>query len=116
MALDDIVPAHSITPLAVKIDTQGAEPFVVMGGPRTLGQASLLVVEWAPYWLARLGGDPGIVTTFLERSFTGLAVAEGESGSIPPAEPARLVTERLLEMVRNYIDDPMKYVDVIAYR
>src|SRR5882762_4083900 len=44
-------------PLVIKIDTQGAEPFVFSGGKETLSKADLIVVEWSPYHMARLGGE-----------------------------------------------------------
>jgi hypothetical protein len=101
-------------PLAVKIDTQGAEPFVFSGGSRTLAGADLIIAEWAPYWLGRLGGDPTAVTTLLQRSSFQVSIAEGEDGPIPPPEPAATAVERLLEMAHRHRDDPLVYADIIA--
>src|SRR5258707_659504 len=36
-------------PFFVKIDTQGAEPFVIAGGRRTLALADCILMEWSPY-------------------------------------------------------------------
>ena len=57
-------------PLLIKIDTQGAEPFVFSGGKATLSKADLIVVEWSPYHMARVGGDPMVVINFLQREFS----------------------------------------------
>ena len=43
--LDDLLPILQ-SPIAVKIDTQGAEPFVVSGGHRVLAQTEPLLMEW----------------------------------------------------------------------
>jgi FkbM family methyltransferase len=110
----DAVARDARRPLAVKIDTQGAEPFVFAGGPQTLGAADLIVVEWAPYLLNRLGGDPSVVTNCLRRSFTRISIAAGEDQNIPPSEPVAVAIERLLEMAHQHSHDPRHYVDLIA--
>ncbi len=115
VALDELAPLSG-RPLAVKIDTQGAEPFVFAGGSQTLAGASLIIAEWAPYWLARLGGEPGIVTSFLESSFAYLIIAEGEEGPINEPLPVKVATERLLEMAFRHRNDPYCYADIIARR
>ena len=51
------LPGNLKGPLAVKIDTQGAEPFVVSGGKETLGRAGLIVSEFGPDGMAQLGGN-----------------------------------------------------------
>lgn len=102
--------------LAVKIDTQGAEPFVFSGGSRTLLAADLIVAEWAPYQLARLGGSVTAITGFLQGWASRISIAEGESGSIPPPEPVGVAIERLLDMADRQKHDPSVYVDVIARR
>jgi FkbM family methyltransferase len=56
-------------PLAVKIDTQGAEPFVVAGGKETLSRAGLIVAEFWPYGMARLGGNAEELIEFLRERF-----------------------------------------------
>jgi FkbM family methyltransferase len=113
--LDLLLP--SITaPLAIKIDTQGAEPFVFQGGQATIAKASLVVLEWAPYWLARLGGDPRTITSFLTQHAFRLAIAEGEEGELSPPPTGQIVAEHLLDLVAQYSDDPVKYFDVVAVR
>ena len=65
-------------PLAVKIDTQGAEPFVIEGGRKTLSQASLIAMEYSPYLINRLGGDREVVLDFLAQYPLGCAL-KGDS-------------------------------------
>jgi FkbM family methyltransferase len=56
--LDDAVNLVDLRrPIVIKIDTQGAEPFVFAGGTRTLAAADLMVLEVWPYGARRLGGD-----------------------------------------------------------
>jgi len=114
LPLDELVPD---TPgiLAVKIDTQGAEPYVFEGGARTLDRARLLICEWSPYLLARLGGQVERVTSYLARSFDQLIIAPGEEGA-GRAEPVGVAVERLLAMAHDARDDSSVYADIIARR
>jgi FkbM family methyltransferase len=111
--LDEIVTGTE-GPLAVKIDVQGAEPFVFQGGWRTLAAADLIIVEWAPYWLARLGGRPEIVTDLLRENFADIRIADSDSTAASPPGSATTGAERLLEMARRFAGDPTRFVDVIA--
>lgn len=45
-------------PLLMKADIQGSERFIVEGGSETLRHTELLVIEFWPYGLRRLGADP----------------------------------------------------------
>jgi FkbM family methyltransferase len=115
LPLDDLIPEGD-APMAIKIDTQGAEPFVFEGGTRTLDRAQLLICEWSPYLLARLGGQVDRVTTYLARSFEQLTIAHGEDGELARAEPVHLAVERLLAMANDSRDDSSVYADIIARR
>ena len=53
--LDSLDLVRADRALGVKIDTQGAEPFVIAGGRKTLSSAQLLVLEWWPYMITRMG-------------------------------------------------------------
>jgi FkbM family methyltransferase len=57
LRLDDCDIAEG--PLAIKIDTQGAEPLVVRGGSAMLARADLVVMEFWPWGIRRMGLDPG---------------------------------------------------------
>jgi FkbM family methyltransferase len=57
LALDSLG-LHTSRNLAIKIDVQGAEPLVFAGGRQTLAAADLVIFEFSPYWMARMGLDP----------------------------------------------------------
>jgi hypothetical protein len=103
-------------PLVIKIDTQGAEPFVFSGGKETLSKADLIVVEWSPYHMARLGGDPMVVIDFLERefSFAKLITPDVSQAEILPTDGGKHVFDILKETIQSWRDDPQRYVDVVA--
>ena len=115
MPLDEIA-ADLAGPLAVKIDTQGAEPFVVSGGKETLGRAGLVVSEFWPYGMSRLGGNSEDLIEFLRDQFSTLAVAVEEEGPVLPPRPAAEVCEQLSALVEAHSDNPEVYVDVVARR
>ena len=104
------------SPLVIKIDTQGAEPFVFSGGKETLSKADLIVVEWSPYHMARLGGDPMIVIDFLERefSFAKIITPDVSQAEILPTGGKKQIFDFLKETIRSWRDDPQRYVDVVA--
>ena len=103
-------------PLAIKIDVQGAEPYVVAGGQRTLGMADLLIIEWAPYWLRRCGGDPEVVTSWLSERYSTLRVADREDAPISEPVPTAQVVEHLRHTLLDDSSDPARFMDVIAQR
>jgi FkbM family methyltransferase len=116
--LDEILADVALSePLAAKIDTQGAEPFVFAGGRKTLGRAKLIIVEWSPYLMARLGGDPKIVVDFLGEHFESLSIVKfGEEGVSPAPVPSAVAAQRLMAMAVEGKDDPNNYCDVVARR
>ena len=54
MRLDELTPPPR-HPLAIKIDTQGAEPAIFEGGRETLAAAELLICEFWPWGIRRAG-------------------------------------------------------------
>jgi len=115
MPLDEI--ARNLNgSLAVKIDTQGAEPFVVLGGKETLARAGLVVLEFWPYGMSRLGGDSENLIKFLRNQFSTLAIATKEEATVLPARPSSEVCEELTAFVTAHTDHPKMYLDVIARR
>jgi FkbM family methyltransferase len=112
--LDTLTADVPDSPMAVKIDVQGAEPFVCAGGQRTLARADLLILEFWPYGMARLGGDIAIVLDALSSHFGTLALAHGETASPDVPQPSRAVTSELRDYVAQYRKDPHTYLDVIA--
>jgi FkbM family methyltransferase len=99
-------------PLGVKIDTQGAEPFVVSGGRETLRRAGLIVMEFSPYQMAQMGGDPEILLDFAG-SFREAAIATAEAGEKHRFRDAKSAVSELRRAVRRFSDDGAVYFDVI---
>jgi FkbM family methyltransferase len=113
--LDELVDNIS-EPLAVKIDTQGAEPFVISGGLGTLALAGLVIMEFAPYWMARMGSDPKIVFD-LVRDFSTVSLAHGESDAAEPPLPGDEAAIKLQRLDAEYRKTPVgAYWDIIAHR
>jgi hypothetical protein len=70
------------TPLAVKIDTQGAEPLIFEGGMKMLNAAGLIVAEFWPWGMKRMGLDPTSVVSFATAAFPHLYVQrEGKAAA-----------------------------------
>jgi FkbM family methyltransferase len=112
LPLDEIVgPVEG--PLAVKIDTQGAEPFVIQGGQATLKQAELIVMEFCPYMIGRMGGDPETIAAFIERNFGSATLAFREAGELESFRQAREVANDLRELATSKRDTLGYYFDVI---
>ena len=101
-------------PLAAKIDTQGAEPFVIIGGKKILSKVELLIVEFSPYWMARMGSDPQILIDYIS-SFRHVKIADpnsfsGDTISDPEAK------RKLAEVVNSEKPVTRKYWDIIAWK
>ena len=119
--LDDVV-GETSGALAVKIDTQGAEPFVIAGGRRILTRAGLLILEFWPYGAARLGGDLHIVIDFLEKEFDRIIIVPGEEDFLldPLPLPDPLPREEACAQLRGMVLPAQAFIsqywNVIAYR
>ena len=113
--LDDL-PIELNRPVFAKIDTQGAEPFVFAGGRQTLARADTIQVEWSPYHMARLGGDPNVVLRFLEEHFKfgQIEWTDAKAGQRGESGPLMEITGRLQSTITKWRDDPFSYVDVVA--
>src|ERR1700730_5225126 len=115
MPLDEIA-GNLNGPLAVKIDTQGAEPLVVSGGKETLGRAGLVISEFWPYGMSRLGANFEDLIEFLRDQFSTLAIAMREEATVLPPRPSAEVCEELSAFVAAHTNNPLMYLDVIARR
>jgi FkbM family methyltransferase len=111
--LDDVL-GEVGAPLAVKVDVQGAEPFVVAGGKRTISNADLLVMEWAPYHIARLGGDHRAMLNVLRSSFSAGRIGAAEGSASREARPIAEICERLEATFAADRMRPERYLDIIA--
>ena len=105
-------------PVFAKIDTQGAEPFVFAGGTHTLARADAIQVEWSPYHMARLGGDPNVVLRFMEDHFSHgqIEQTDAKAGQQGQSGPIKEITHCLRNTIAEWRDDPFSYVDLVATR
>ena len=101
--------------LAIKVDTQGAEPAVISGGTRTFAKASLVVLEFSPYMIDQLRGDPDVVYRCLA-GFDRVAVMKGESEESLSFSSAAAACATLQQFYENSRRDQDVYFDVYAYR
>jgi FkbM family methyltransferase len=117
MPLDSLDLVRTGCALGVKVDTQGAEPFIIRGGRKTLSRAQLLVIEWCPYMIARMGGDPLVVLQFLRESFRigsiSRAEADTEAGQYRPIGE---ICDRLCHTVSAQQDNENYYIDIVAMK
>jgi FkbM family methyltransferase len=109
VALDDLINPTRM-PIAVKIDTQGAEPFVITGGPKLLASTSLLIIEIWPYGIARMGGSLEPIVTLLRDSFD-MVYLPIDRGAKPM--PSKSSSSRLIQLMERK-DDPYFFFDAIA--
>lgn len=78
--LDSVLKCDELRkPLVVKSDTQGAEPAVFAGGAKTVAAAELLLFEYWPYGMKRLGLDPRSMFPLLLEHFKLGAVLREDS-------------------------------------
>jgi hypothetical protein len=101
--------------VAAKIDTQGAEPFVIAGGHSVLSRAKLVVIEFAPGYMHELNGDPGVVLEFLE-GFEQIAVGSISGDDLPIFRPATEALVQLKTLLSEWRSGDSRYYDVFASR
>jgi len=105
--LDDVI-VDAPEPLGVKIDVQGAEPFVIAGGARTLSRASLLSLEFWPYSMRRMGGDIDAMIAFLAEHFQEGSISHGDKDEQPVWRPIASIAAFLRDFAetrtRDYLD------------
>lgn len=99
-------------PMAVKIDTQGAEPFIISGGSETLARAGLFVLEFWPYGMARMGGDPQIIMRFLSENFSHGMVSRNDDESLSDWQPIETVILQLKAFSES--EPGISHLDVYA--
>jgi FkbM family methyltransferase len=113
--LDELdLPIHG--PFFVKIDTQGAEPFVIAGGRGTLARADAILMEWAPYYMDRMGADKAIALEFLRAHFAAAKIQRAESDGEGHFQLIGKACEALSKSFSEWKDNPFEYVDVVAIK
>lgn len=113
--LDDVVDLDSLArPLVVKVDVQGGEGLVLRGGPDVIAAADLLVLEFWPYALRRLGCDPLLLLDDLASAFTEFAVLDTLSGSPVTFQPLGPDGSALISAASGAVsDDDVAHWDIV---
>lgn len=101
--------------IAVKIDTQGAEPFVIAGGGDVLSRAGLVVLEFSPFHMHALGSNPGVVLDFLA-GFKRVGIGSSRGDDLPVLRPAAEAVSELRSLAAAWREGEQRYWDVIASR
>jgi FkbM family methyltransferase len=103
-------------PVAVKIDTQGAEPYVVAGGRAVLSRASIVILEFSPYHLVSMGSDPSIIFDFLS-TFENIGLIPSSSSTLPIMKSWREVKPELERaLAQGAAGGHRHFFDVVAMR
>jgi FkbM family methyltransferase len=100
---------------AAKIDTQGAEPFVIAGGRQVLSRVNLIAIEFAPYLMHELRGDPEVVLEFLAQ-FEQIAVLASTEDDYPIFRPAEEGLRQLRTFLSEWRKGDSRYWDIFASR
>jgi len=69
--LNDLILSKNYKYIAVKIDPQGAEPLIFEGGGIFLEKANLIIAEYWPWGMNRMGVDAGPVVKFIQKTKRG---------------------------------------------
>ena len=109
VTLDQVVDVEGR--LVVKIDTQGAEPFVVKGGRATLARADLVFLEYWPYGMSRLAADVTVIHDVM-REFPRISIRREIGADTTPLSHA----DALVALSALDGADPEEYVDIILER
>ncbi|HLI10655.1 MAG TPA: FkbM family methyltransferase [Alphaproteobacteria bacterium] len=111
--LDDVLDADALAgPVAVKIDTQGAEARILAGGRRVLARAQALVFEYAPRQIVEMGGEPEALARFAAQHYATGAVVPGDSDAALDWQPIDTVAARLCALAAGARPDD--YYEVYA--
>ncbi len=100
----------------MKIDSQGSEIFTFRQGQNTLKRVQVLLAEYSPYMLQRLGCDPAEFWHLLEQHFIVafvLAVAGREDLKEIPDRPLSL---NELKNQISHEPDPLYHLDLAFYK
>lgn len=101
--LDDIIEVSLLSdPLVVKMDIQGAEPRAFAGGLDVLDRAALVLTEYWPYGLKRLGADLDRYHGLIAGTFShGALLHEGDMPGMVDLMPINELIDRLPEVTAD---------------
>ena len=89
-----------VLPLAVKIDCQDAEPSIIAGGTRTLAKADLIMCEFWPWGMRRMGLSSAPILEFAAGNFPFAQVLQHDQA---PGKP--LPVSDAMRVLQTLIDD-----------
>jgi FkbM family methyltransferase len=113
MRLDDALSVDSLqAPIGIKIDTQGAEGKIFLGGQALLGKADLLFFEYWPYSMARTGVDIDWLATFLKQHFSEGSIVAGDNDEAPDWSPIEKLIDQVQICFRSADSEPFVYHEV----
>ena len=113
--LDDVLSVADLAqPIAVKIDTQGAECRIVEGGRGVLTAASMLAFEFWPYGTRRMASDPHRLIGFVAAQFASGAMLGAETEEMPDWRPIGALVEQLRTFAVRGLDQPYATCDVVV--
>ena len=99
-------------PIVIKIDTEGAEVNVFRGGKNFLAQSDLIIFEYCPYLIRRLGENEGALIEFAERNFKyGLILSDDTEGGGLVFSPIAEILARLRSF--TYRPSNPGYLDIV---
>lgn len=101
-------------PIVLKLDTQGSEVHVLEGGRQLLERVDCLIVEFAPYWLERMGSS---VEDFIRAiSVFPFGAIEPEAGEQTPSslEPMGALISKLRAFANGRA--PLAYTNLVLAR
>jgi FkbM family methyltransferase len=99
--------------VAAKMDTQGAEPFIIAGGRAVLSRASLVVLEFSPLHMRAVGSNPQIILEYLA-GFPRIGLRPARGSGIPAFQPAAEAIGFLEAKYAAWKEGDFTYWDVFA--
>jgi FkbM family methyltransferase len=116
MRLDDLLESGPLPPpLAIKLDTQGAEARIFAGGPKVIAGADFVFFEYMPYLSARVGGNMEVLGNLVEENFTEGAISPGETPSVPNWRPISEITGIISDHMSQERANPYRW-DLVLIR
>jgi hypothetical protein len=100
-------------PFAIKIDTQGAEPLIFEGAKKHLAAADLIICEFWPWGMARMGTKPDAIIDFV-RTFPGRGLLARHDRPFDKFFPPSLVAQQMEAMATPGAE--FDYVDLVLMR
>ncbi len=115
--LDNMLDVDKLSsPIAIKLDTQGAELQVLKGAEHFLKKVDYLIIEFWPYGLRRLGDSPEKLIEIVEQ-FSYAAIYDRSASAVdyvPELVSVDIVIEKMKQMIEDdtVMDTPVRTKDM----